>query len=429
MYKPTMLKRRILRRMVLQQIDSFSGYLSYLADHPAEVDALYQDELIGVTSFFREPASFARLIGEVFPELVKTKSAQTPIRVWVPGCSTGEEAYSLAICLLEFLVERSLTIPIQLFGTDLNAQAIEIARAGTYSPSAVGNLSPVRLEQFFQRTNGQYQITKSVRDLCVFARHNVLSDPPFSRLDLLSCQNLLIYLGATAQRKVMQTFHYALNPHGFLLLGPSETIGNASDLFGPVGEHNGPLYMQKTSSIRSPFPGNVHTAASRKQPTPREEGNLMPYNDGGREFDLQKETDRLLASYAPASVVIDAQMEIIQFHGHTTPFLEPTTGRASLNLFKMARESLRLDLRTIIAKAKKSGQPVKKEGIQMGEYGNLREVTIEVIPMRTSARDHYFLILFTEMTPLSTQDSAPLAAEGEQQHERGVGRRSGASSN
>ncbi len=273
-YKPTTLKRRILRRMVLQQMDSFAGYLSYLSDHPAEGEALYQDVLIGVTSFFRHPAGFALLAREVFPRLVETKSAHAPIRVWVPGCSTGEEVYSLAICLVEFLAERSLTLPIQVFGTDLNVQAIAYARAGLYVPGAVAHLSPARLAQFFQRVNGHYQISRGVRDLCVFARHNLLSDPPFSRLDLLSCQNLLIYLGATAQQKVLQTFHYALNPQGFLLLGPAETIGTASDLFGHGGEQSKSLYVQKTTSTPPYYVGSgsgstrggAHHAARRGCP-------------------------------------------------------------------------------------------------------------------------------------------------------------------
>ncbi len=412
-YKPTTLKRRIFRRMVLSQIDSFAGYLSYLSDHPAEGEALYQDLLIGVTSFFRNPPGFAALAREVFPRLVETKSAHAPIRMWVAGCSTGEEVYSLAICLLEFLAERSLTLPIQIFGTDINAQAIEHARAGLYVPDAVGNLSPARLEQFFQRVNGHYQISKSVRDLCVFARHNVLSDPPFARLDLLSCQNVLIYLGATAQKKVLQTFHYALNPHGFLLLGHSESIGTASDLFGSVGEHKLQVYVQKTISTQPFFTGNIRQSTGGEPHHPREEDHTMQQEEGVREFDLQKEADHLLASYAPASVVIDAEMEIRHFHGHTSPYLEPATGRASLNLFKMARESLVLDLRTAISKARKSGQPVKKNGIQMSDQGVLREVAVEVIPMKTPSMDSYFLILFEDTSTAPLLDISPLTPNGQ----------------
>jgi len=408
-YKPTTLKRRILRRMVMQQMDSFAQYLAYLQDHQIEVQALYQDVLIGVTSFFRDPSTFAALASEAFPRLVEAKSTRSPIRVWVPGCSTGEEVYSLAICLLEFLAERSLTIPLQLFGTDLNAQAIEQARAGLYPPGAVGDLSPERLERFFQHVNGNYQIRKAVRDLCVFARHNVLSDPPFSRLDLLSCQNVLIYLKPEVQKKVMQTFHYALIPRGFLLLGLSETIGTASDLFRHLGEYKQQLYVKKSTSARSPFVGPMNRSTRGVQPDPREEGHTMLQEEGVREFDLQKETDRLLASYAPASVVIDAEMEILQFHGHTSPYLEPTTGRASLNLFKMARESLGLALRTAISKARKSGQPVKKEGIQLSDHGVLREVTVEVIPVKASATERYYVILFEDTPTPSTPQASPPA--------------------
>ncbi|MDQ2904499.1 MAG: ATP-binding protein, partial [Chloroflexota bacterium] len=359
-------------------------------------------------SFFREPSTFALLSDKVFGRLVETKSARSPIRIWVAGCSTGEEVYSLAICLLEFLAERSLTLPIQLFGTDLNAKAIEQARAGRYSPGAVGHLSPARLEQFFQRVNGHYQISKSIRDFCVFARHNVLSDPPFSRLDLLSCQNVLIYLAPVARKKVVQTFHYALNPHGFLLLGPSETIGPASDLFGHAGEHREPLYMQKAGSVRPLFVGDSRRSTRGGPADPRKEGHTMLQEEGVREFHLQKETDRLLASYAPASVVIDAEMEILQFRGDTGPYLEPATGRASLNLFKMARESLGLALRTAISKARKSGQPVKKEGIQIIDRGVPREVIVEVIPMKANTSSQYYVILFEDTPPLATSAvSAP----------------------
>ncbi len=397
-YRSTTLKRRIYRRMVLQQIDTFVEYLSFLSAHKPEEEALYQDLLIGVTSFFRDPTSLAILVDEIFPRMLDTKSTLAPIRVWVPGCATGEEVYSLAISLLEFLEARSLTLPIQLFGTDLNVHAIEHARVGIYSPAAVAHLSPARLEQFFQRVNDKYQISKSIRDRCVFAQHNVFSDPPFARLDLLSCQNLLIYLKPEVQKKVIQTFHYALIPHGFLLLGPSETIGTATDLFGPVGDHKQQVYVQKTTSSRPVFVGKARQSKQGAPLDPREESNTMPFEKAVKEFDLQKETERLLAGYAPASVVVDAEMEILHFRGHTSLYLEPTTGRASLNLFKMARVSLGLELRSAISKARKSGLPVKKDGILLSEPGTLRDhaVAIEVIPLHSPSKDIYFLILFEE---------------------------------
>jgi two-component system CheB/CheR fusion protein len=395
-YKPTTLKRRIARRMMLAQIDSLASYLTYLSEHPAEVEALYQDMLIGVTSFFRDPATWETLAREILPRLVATKAAGAPLRVWVPGCSTGEEVYSLAICLLEFLAEHALPNPLQVFGTDLNAQAIASARAGLYPPGALGALSPTRLNSFFLPAGGSFQIRKAVRDLCVFAQHNLLKDPPFSRLDLLSCQNVLIYLGPVAQKKIWTSFHYALAPHGVLLLGPSETIGTASDLFAPAGERTRQLYVKKTGSARPLVAWDARRSTSATPPDSGEEGNSMTHEDGQREFDLQHETDRLLASFAPASVVIDAEMEILHFRGDTSPYLGPAPGRASLNLFKMARAGLDLQLRSALAKARKSGQPVKHEGIQLSDHGVLRDIALEVIPVQASATERYFVILFEE---------------------------------
>jgi two-component system CheB/CheR fusion protein len=415
-YKPTTLKRRWMRRMALWQIDSLAGYLTYLSDHQAEVEALYQDMLVGVTSFFRDPSTFQTLEGEILPRLVATKAAGSSIRMWVPGCSTGEEVYSLAICLLEFLAERSLSTAIQLFGTDLNAKAIAYARTGLYPPGALGALSPARLDHFFQPTGGSYQIQKAVRDLCVFAQHNLLKDPPFSRLDLLSCQNVLIYLGSVAQKKVIQSFHYALAPHGVLLLGPSETIGAASDLFAPAGKHKRQLYVKKATSIRPLVVGNGRRSARGTPPVDEsEEESIMVYEEEQREFDLQHETDRLLANLAPASVVIDAQMEILHFRGDTDPYLGPAPGRASLNLFKMARAGLDMALRTLLSKARKNGQPVKHEGIQVSDHGVLRDIAVEVIPVKASATERYFVILFEETPAPSTTSTISLVPENRQQ--------------
>ncbi|GAC1392024.1 MAG: hypothetical protein NVSMB38_14180 [Ktedonobacteraceae bacterium] len=415
-YKSTTLKRRIQRRMMLLRIDSLAEYLIYLADHQAEVDALYQDMLIGVTSFFRDTSTFQTLGREIWPRIMATKAAGSPIRVWVPGCSTGEEVYSLAISVLEFLAEESLTMPLlQLFGTDLNPKAIEYARAGLYPAGTLGALSPARLDHFFLRVNGSFQIRKAVRDLCVFAQHNLLKDPPFSRLDLLSCQNVLIYLEPMAQKKIVQTFRYALAPHGILLLGPSETIGSASDLFAPVEGHKRQLYAKKATNAQPFVVGDIRRIPGGTARDPDEGGKRMTHEEGKQEFDLQKETDRLLARFAPASVVIDAEMEILHFRGDTNPYLRPAPGRASLNLFKMARAGLDLDLRTALSNARKSGQPVKKEGVQVSDQGVIREITLDVIPLQGSATERYFVILFEEAPASSTSPTAPVALDG--QHE------------
>jgi two-component system CheB/CheR fusion protein len=409
-YKSATLERRIGRRMALLQIDHLAQYLAYLSDHQAEVEALYQDVLIGVTTFFRDPSTFQTLTQEILPPLLMAKATNSPLRVWVPGCSTGEEVYSLAICLLEVLGESPLTVPpLQFFGTDLNARAIESARAGLYPKASVSVLSPARLDHFFLRVNGSYQIHKSIRERCVFAQHNLLTDPPFSHIDLLSCQNVLIYLASAAQRKVLQTFHYALVPHGVLLLGPSETIGSAVDLFAPVGEHKRQWYQKKAGSRPSLYTGGVPKSRKGTAGESGEEGSPMVYEEEKQQvFDLQTETDRLLARFAPASVVVDAQMEILHFRGNTDPYLGPAPGRASLNLFKMARAGLDLELRTAISRARKSGQPVKKAGVHIHDRGVLRTITLEVLPLNASTTERYFVILFAEATTPAPSPITPL---------------------
>ena len=414
LYKSTTLMRRMQRRMGLSQIDSETSYLTYLRDHQAEVAALLQDFLIGVTAFFRNPATEQALTHEVFPRLTQAHSSPDTLRIWVPGCSTGEEVYSLAICLQEFLSERSDAIPFQIFGTDLNGTAIEQARKGIYAAGALGGISPERLERFFLPVSGNALVSTSIRECCVFAQHNLLKDPPFSHLDLLSCQNVLIYLGPDAQKKSFQLFHYALSLHGFLLLSPSETIGTASDLFAHTGQHQH-LYLKKAASVRSWFVSDVRGSARGKPSDLSEEGNDMRIEESIRAFDIQKETDRLLlARYAPASVVIDAEMEILQFRGPIHPYLQPASGKASFNLFKMARESLEIELRTTISKARKSGQPVKKGGIQMKDQGVLHEVQVEVIPVQASAAEYYFVIVFEEMPTIPSMPGVPTQVAAQQ---------------
>ena len=399
-YKPTTLHRRIQRRMELQHHETLSKYLTVLREDTTEVEALFQDMLISVTEFFRTPAPLDLLVQEALPRLVATKSAYEPLRVWVPACSTGEEVYSLAITVQEFLSEHSLTHPLQIFGTDLNPRVIGHARLGRYPLAALQTVSEERLTKFFvPQANGSTQISQSLRDCCIFAQHNLLSDPPFSRLDLISCQHLLIYLEPIVQQQVIRIFHYALLPHGMMLLGPAETIGIGTDLFAPLGKTH-TFYMKKNTGTRLPFVGFAHRQNAVLR-TPGEEKQTMQHLYERRSGDIQQEADRLLlARYAPASVVIDAEMEILHVRGHTSPYLEAAPGKASLNLFKMAREGLGIALRTALHTAKKSGDPVKKEGIQLSFNGQIREVSVEVIPLRTAALEGSFLIVFEE-APLS----------------------------
>jgi two-component system CheB/CheR fusion protein len=244
-YKLSTINRRIARRMVLHKFQKLSQYVQKLQQNPAEVEALFHDILINVTSFFREPEAFQVLKKKVFPKLVKNKPAEAPIRVWVPGCSTGEEVYSLAICLSEFLEHARLQSPVQMFGTDLSEAAIAKARAGTYLSSIALDVPPERLRRYFLKTEDNYQIAKTIRDLCVFSRQIVTQDPPFSHIDLISCRNVLIYMDAGLQNKLVPIFHYALKPTGFLFLGSAETISGFSDLFAPLDKKNR-IYAKKT---------------------------------------------------------------------------------------------------------------------------------------------------------------------------------------
>jgi len=397
-YKLSTIKRRIVRRMVLHKIDELATYTKYLHSNPNEVEALYNDILINVTSFFREPETFEALAKEVFPAMTQNRPAEQPIRIWVPGCSTGEEPYSIAIGLLEYLGEKATNTPMQIFATDISEVTIEKARAGVYLENITLDVSPERLRRFFVRLENGYQISKTIRDMCVFARQDVTKDPPFSRLDLISCRNVLIYLGPILQKKVMPIFHYALKPTGFLMLGSSETIGGFSDLFALVDKKH-KFYSKKITTLRPAFDFAVNDYAVEV-----EKAGLSK-KMGEKEwsgFDVKKEADHIVMNrYAPVGVIINDDLEIRQFRGRTGPYLEPASGEVSLNLLKMAREGLAFDLRTAIHKAKKGEGPARKEGLQVKYNGQTKNVNIEVIPIKApGAKERYFLVLFEEaITP------------------------------
>ena len=263
-YKQATILRRIHRRMLLHKIEALEQYVRYLQENPAEVGVLYQDILINVTSFFREPETFTALKNVVFPRLLENRSSDTPLRVWVPGCSTGEEAYSLAMCFSEFSEERGVSHPIQFFASDIDEAAIEKARQGLYPDNIVQDVSPERIRRFFVKTEQGYQISKPIREQCVFARQNLIKDPPFSKMDLISCRNLMIYFGPVLQKKVLPILHYALNPSGYLMLGRSESIGEFANLFSLV-DKNSRIYSKKTSSSELHFDGE--RVLFKKRPT------------------------------------------------------------------------------------------------------------------------------------------------------------------
>ncbi len=385
-YKHSTIQRRIVRRMVLLKIDDLKNYVKYLQANAGEVEALYNDILINVTGFFRDPETFEILTEKVFPSIMKNRSPDEPIRIWVPGCSTGEEPYSIAISLLEFLGDRATSTPIQIFATDISEVAIEKARAGIFIENIALDVSPERLRRFFVKLESGYQISKTFRDICVFAKQNVVKDPPFSKLDLISCRNVLIYLGPVLQKKVMPILHYALKPDGLLVLGSSETIGGFADLFSLI-EKKHKVYAKKMTALRPAFDFSnsdyqIEKVHFGKATSARETAS----------FDVQKEADQIVMSrYVPAGVIINDDMEILQFRGRTGYYLEPAPGEASLNLLHMAREGLTFDLRTAIHKSRKADAPIKKKG---------RASPIQRPHQRSQHRDHSHQIAFIKSTLL-----------------------------
>jgi two-component system CheB/CheR fusion protein len=402
-YKTPTIKRRILRRMVVVRIPSLREYVTHLQQNPSEVDALFQDLLINVTEFFRDPQAFQALKKKVFPAIMKNAGPQTAIRVWVPGCSTGEEVYSLAIALFEFLGKDNQRKPVQIFGTDIGDTVLARARAGIYPPSIEQEVSPERLRRFFHRVDGGYQIAKFIRDCCVFARQNLVEDPPFSKLDLVTCRNVLIYLGPVLQKKIMPIFHYALKKEGHLMLGGSETVGLFSDLFTLVDKTN-KIYLKRDGQhphlvAFRPRVADVFEPAREKFPAALPE-EAPP--------DLQRHADRILLShFAPAGVLVNDRMEVLEFRGQTAAFLEHPPGEASLNLMKLVKPDLVVELRTLIARATKLDSAARKECVAFHEGGRKLEAAIEVIPFRaTPSRERFFLVLFKEEGASATRGGA-----------------------
>jgi two-component system, chemotaxis family, CheB/CheR fusion protein len=419
-YKQATIDRRMQRRMSYHQIFKLEAYLSYLQANPVEIEALYTDLLIDVTSFFRDLEVFQALQADILPQIVQQKSPKSPIRIWVAGCATGEEIYSVAICLLEVMAEAKISAQVQMFATDLNEASIETARRGIYPLHRVKNVTPERLAQFFVRVEDGYQINRTVRDLCVFAKHNLGSDPPFSRLDLVVCRNVLIYFAAKLQKIALQSLHYGLNPNGFLVLGTSETPGGASELFDPVDKQH-KIYSKKSIE---PTPSLDFVIDGDVKPRTRQNTRLIepltgqPVIDASQQtgkIDLQKVADELIwKHYDPAGVVINADLEILQFRGETGEFLSAASGRPSFNLLRMVSVNLRVELRSAIERAKKSNLPVtKSESVEL--------VKFTVIPFQVPGfADRYLLILFESLGTRSDrlEPALPASPQGTNKQNR-----------
>jgi len=387
-YKQTTIRRRIIRRMGLNKMEDIADYLAYCRENKAEQDLLYQDLLIPVTSFFRDPGTFEVVCKSVFPKLLKDKDEFGPLRIWIAGCSTGEEPYSMAICLSEYLGEKAADYKIQIFATDISEKSVSKARSGIYAKRDMGGVSADRVERYFTKLNGGFHINKSIRDMCVFACHNFLKDPPFAKMSFISCRNVLIYMETFLQKRALTTFHYALSENGYLLLGHSETTAPAADLFAPYGKGE-KIYVRKE------VPGKyLHLAADKKESKSKNTKYAVKKEPGRDDF--QRSADEMVMErYSPPGVVVNEELEIAQIRGLTGDWLEPSPGKPSLNVLKMVRQGLAFELRNALFKAKTDNQPVVKEGIPLLSREKQQLVTIEVIPLLNTV-ERYYLVLFRD---------------------------------
>ncbi|HLV93559.1 MAG TPA: chemotaxis protein CheB [Candidatus Acidoferrales bacterium] len=407
-YRQSTILRRIHRRMVVHKMESIKEYVKYVQRSPVEMKALYQDVLINVTSFFRNPNVFEGMKADLFPKILKNRGPNAPIRVWTPACASGEETYSAAIALLEFLGARSAPTTVQFFGTDVNESCVTRARNGFYPENIESDVSAERLRRFFTKVEDGYRISTNIRDACIFAQHNVLSDPPFSQMDLICCRNLLIYLEPTAQNRVVSLFHYATRPGGFLVLGTSEGVGTASHLFAM---ENRPLrfFSKKGLPGRQAVTFSLSRSADMAgqrtmRPPAKPQETTWSYPEIQKEFDR-----RLLTHYAPAVAFINEDLEIVHTRGNVSRYFKLASGRASLSILKMVREGLLLELRNAINRAKKEDAAVRKQNVRMkvedetGDRHNggdhMREVNFQVAPFRTGNQSELYFMVILEDAP------------------------------
>jgi two-component system CheB/CheR fusion protein len=393
-YKPTTIARRVERRLAIHQIKTMGDYVLFLQKNPAEVEVLFKNLVIGVTGFFRDPEAFKVLGQEVLPGLVEKRKDQPVIRLWVAGCSTGEEAYSIAMIMSE-LLEKTHYANVQIFATDIDPAAIDFARRGVYPENIGADISPERLDRFFTKSGDGFQVKKQIRDMVVFSLQNLVKDPPFSRLDLVSCRNLLIYMDAVLQKKIIPLFHYTLNPDGILFLGTSESVGNHTDLFEPVNSKQ-KIFKRKSLFMarRTDYPDQFTCDVRQKTGSGRED--QLP-----EVKDLQALVERvILDTYAPAGVLINDTYDILHFIGETDQYLVPPRGKPSFNLKNMARPEIRHHLITAIHRSIQGKEDTICRGVKFGGNGVPHRVDISVKPM--GGKDNlsgFRLVMFEAKVP------------------------------
>jgi two-component system CheB/CheR fusion protein len=388
LYKQTTIHRRIERRMVLHNMEKLVDYVHYLERSPKEVEALFKEFLIGVTSFFRDPEAFEHLSLKVLPDLLGSKGSESIFRVWVPGCSTGEEAYSLAILFTEVMEKCNIQSTLQIFASDIDVTAIDIARKAEYPENIAADVTPERLERFFIKDGSLYRIKKQIRDYVVFAIQDVIKDPPFSKLDLISCRNVLIYMEPELHRKLFPIFNFSLLEHGILFLGTSESIGESVDYFSIV-DTKYKIYRKKGSAFRpNEYPKFPDRALNVQQ------NRVVSKADP----DIRALGAKLISEhYAQPSVVVNSRFEVLQFYGAVNRYLTLSSGEASLNVFQIVRDSLRHKLGSLLTKALKDNIFVISEGIQVEIDDEIRTVDLVIQPLSGRNQiERLVLIVFNE---------------------------------
>lgn len=402
LYKRNTILRRIARRISVRQLNGMADYVGFLQKNASEIEALFKELLIGVTNFFRDPEAFAALEQKLIPQILGKNKADGMVRVWVPGCSTGEEAYSIAILLAEQIGANRLDMSVQIFATDIDEEALSVARMGLYPESIAADVSEARLDRFFTKDGNMYQVSKQLREMIIFAPHNLIKDPPFSRLDLLSCRNVLIYLGPELQKRLMPLFHYTLRRDGFLFLGTSENIGASRDLFAVV-DKKWRLFQRKGVALRRD--AIIPIMYSEAGQPLLGQGQTADDQEGWNLGKIAR--NNLLDLYAPACVIINTNQDIVHYHGRTGKYLEPSTGEPSHNILKMARQGLRSELRRAILRATRTNESVIREHVAVKTNGEKQLINLVVHPIsQPEAAQGLVLVAFEEAVEAAEEVSA-----------------------
>ncbi len=409
LYKRNTINRRIERRMMVNQIDRLEDYVRFLRQNTYEIETLFRELLIGVTSFFRDAEAFEVLEREALPQLIANRRSDRPIRIWVPGCSTGEEAYSIAILIRERLSACEQDCEVQIYATDIDERAIEKARLGIYPDSIAADVTPQRLQRFFTREDNAYHITKQIREMVVFAVQSITKDPPFSRMDLISCRNLLIYLGPALQKKVIPLFHYGLALGGFLFLGTSETLGEFDSYFHAI-DRKAKLFQRTTNEA---VPQSVLDFS--QPPLIDEDVRMVPAKPEKPQNIREIAEKTLLQEYSPPCVIINEQSDILFFHGKTTDFLDPASGEASLNILRMVREDLRLPISSALRKAFTHQHDVIHENIRLQTGSDTRMIRLVIKPL---ADRPLYMVIFEDIPMVGRVELAEHAGDVTDERDR-----------